>query len=872
MRSLRKRRTAWVVVVAPVVAALVGESVYAQSASGSSDGTTLNKVVVTGSRIKRSVGDSDSPIDVISGAELQKLGASNVVDALNQLLPSFNLPAVPGQDQSAIVRPPNLRGLNGDQTLVLVNGKRRHASAVVNANSSVNKGSQPVDLNTIPFSAIDHIEVLRDGAAAQYGSDAIAGVINIFLKTDDAGGELTSKVGGYDFKDGFTWQEGLNKGFKLGEKGYINLSGEYLDQRHTDRSLATLPQGGSFYYPLPNGDPDPREAGAAGQHRVVDGLPDVHTINLSYNAGLPIFGGAADLYSFATYTHRIGNGYENFRYANSSRDPTYCPDGVGGTPSNPYCQTFPDGFEPQEVIYEEDFSTTLGAKGKVLGWNWDASSTYGKDDASVSVINTINATIGPNSPTTLYDGSWINTELTNNLDISRAFDIGLKDPLSVAFGLEHRNNSYATKAGQPESYEYGPNDACLTDINAQYCSFLAPDGTTKRPNPGAQSYAGFRPSQSGHDYRDNFAGYFDLEGKPLPQWDLGIAGRFEHYDDFGNTRTGKISTRYAFTPHFAVRGTISNGFRAPTLGQSLYATSSTFFQNGQPFDIVTTPVGSDLARSFGATALQPEKSTNYSVGFVATPVKNLDVTIDAYRIYVRHRISETGYLGPDYQGGTDSTGTPVIDYLFPAGTNPQDLQYFGNLVDTRTQGLDIIANYRTNFHHYGLVRWTAQANWNQTTITGTAQNPSVFQQPLGPDGISVEQANPGFANVFDPTQQGYLTVATPRNKVIVGADYLKGPFKANLRVTRYGKVIDTTYSDAEQYLTPKAIVDLDLSYDINSLVTVGLGANNLLNTYPPETTDAYRAQNGTSGFGKYSPLSPYGYFGGFYYGRVVVHF
>ena len=823
----------------------------ASARSATSETDRLDEVVVTGSRVKRSVVQSSAPIDVVTGEELQATGAGTLGDALNLLLPSFNLPAVPGQDQSAIVRPANLRGLNADQMLVLVDGKRRHASAIVNANSSINKGSEPVDLNMIPFPAIDHIEVLRDGASAQYGSDAIAGVINIVLKHDDHGGQLASRNGIYDFKDGFTSQDGADGGFRLGEGGFAHLSGELFSQNFTNR--AGLAEG-PFYYPLPSGAADPREASAS-RNKVIDGLPLTRSLNLAYNAGLPL-GGSTQLYSFATFTARHGQGYENFRYANGNNDPPYD------------WSIYPDGFEPREAIHEIDFSTTLGIKGSDLyGWNWDLSSTYGKDDAAVLTEHTINATLGPDSPTSFYDGSWINAEFTNDLDVSRSFQVGLAGPLHVAAGAEYRNNAYAIKPGELGSYETGSYTSFCAPVATTDTSDPCYPDTTKHPSSGAQSYNGFSPERSGHAYRDNFAGYLDLEARALPRLDLGIAARYEHYSDFGDTRTGKFSVRYELTPALALRGTVNNGFRAPAVGQSLYATSSTFFQTindvSTAIDVITAPVASTEARALGATPLRPETSTNYSLGFVATPTRNLDITLDAYRIYVRHRILETGILSEQLDPGI---GTALQD----AGVDPStNVQYFTNAADTRTQGLDVIFNLRTHFGAWGLVRWIAEGNWNQTSITRIEPNP--------PQLADLSQTSPGF-QLFDAAQQGYLTVGTPRSKLIVGGTWLKGPLSANLHLVRYGHVVDSTKADSGIYEEIPAawIANVDLGWQLTRSLTLGAGANNLLDKYPPQTSLAFRGDYGPGsdyvGFQKYSGFSPYGYFGGFYYLRLSYRF
>ena len=827
-----------------LVAGLVPVGVQAQTSSSDDEATTLNTVVVTGSRLKRSAGDSTAPIDVIGEKELQQLGVATATEALNLLLPSFNLPAAAGQDQSAIVRAANLRGLNGDQTLVLVNGKRRHNSAVVNTYSNINRGSEPVDLDMIPISAIDHIEVLRDGASAQYGSDAIAGVINIILKKDASGGSLTTKSGLYGWKDGFTNQEGANIGYGLGNGGYINFAGDFFLQRHTNRSVDAE---GPFYYPLPNGDPDPREA-TTDKRKVVDGLPDTRKYSFSYNMGMPLSQGIS-LYSFSTYAMRHGVGYENFRWASNVtgyRDPSACPSGTGPS-SNPYCQPWPDGFEPNEVIDEVDFQSVVGIKGNdLLGWHWDLSSSYGKDDASISVTNSINSSLGAYSQREFYDGSWIFTQLTNNLDLTREFEIGLAKPLAISFGAEYRNESYTVKPGEYASY-------ASTDT-----AVITPSGDTAVPNAGAQSYSGFKPEDSGHDYRDNYAAYVDFETSPLPKWDVGIAGRYEYYNDAGNTTTGKLSTRYQLIKPLAIRGTISNGFRAPAVAQGLLSSSSTFFAYnatlGQVvgFDSALVQPDSAIGRALGAQPLKPETSTNYSIGLVATPTRNLDMTLDLYRIYVRNRIAITGFISEDAYPGVGAL-------IAAAGGNPDgSYQYFTNAISTRTQGLDFVANYRTHFGEYGMVRWTASGNWNQTTIQSVKANPSE---------VSAVATTP----LFDAPSQSYLTVATPRNKIMLGGTYLKGPFDVNLNFIRFGHVTDESSYPIVETVPARWITNLSASVRIREKFTVGIGADNLFNLYPPETSKAYRGDTGPgsgySGFGSHSAFSPYGYSGGFYYVR-----
>lgn len=814
--------------------------------------TSLDQVVVTGSRQKRSAGKSSSPVDVIGAAELQNLGASTATEALNLLLPSFNLPAAAGQDQSAIVRAANLRGLNGDQTLVLVNGKRRHASAVVQTYSNINRGSDPVDLDMIPMSAIDHIEVLRDGASAQYGSDAIAGVINIILKKDDEGGLVSTKEGVYGWKDGFTAQQGADAGFKVFGKGSLHIAGEIFSQQHTDRSANAE---GPFYYPLPNGQPDPREQ-TTNPDKVVDGLPDTKKASFSYNLTVPLSPGA-QFYSFSTYTARHGVGYENFRFPNNvtgNRNPSDCPSGTGPA-NNPYCQAYPDGFEPNEVIDENDYQVLGGLKGSdFFGWSWDLSSSYGQDDASVKTTRTLNASLGTGSPTSFYDGSWVIEQFTNNADFSHPFAIGLAAPLTVSVGAEYRVDTYTVKPGEPGSY-FGPGADRVFPGNP----------TPVTPASGAQSYSGFKPQDSGTDSRGSVAGYVDLETKPVKNWDVGIAGRFEHYDDFGNTTTGKLSTRYQIIQPLAIRGTVSNGFRAPAVAQGLLSSSSTFFAvdpatgKVRGFDSGLIRPDSPIARALGAEPLKPEKSTNYSAGLVFTPTRDLDVTLDLYRIYVRNRIGITGQISQANYNGVDAL-------VVAAGGAPGgSFQYFTNAINTRTQGADLIANYRTRFGAFGNVRWVAEANFNQTQI-----------QSIKPTPPQLQAVN---AQLFDVPSQSFLTVATPRSKIILGADWNRDVYNVGLHVIRFGHVEDYSAGGGIVETVPaRWITNASANVDITSAFNVGIGADNLFNLYPPETSAAYRGSSGPnsgsgySGFGKYSTFSPYGYSGGFYYARLSFKF
>jgi iron complex outermembrane receptor protein len=451
--------------------AAAAESSTVAEAAGTADAGGLDEVVVTGTReLNVKARDSVAPIDVIPASALVATGATDLRDALERTLPSLNRQSF-GGDLGNLTDSIQLRGLSPDHVLILINGKRRHTTASIYADSGPLQGSAPVDIDLIPISAIDHIEVLRDGAAAQYGSDAIAGVINIILKSADHGGDASVTAGEYYKRDGFTGDAGVDGGFALGEGGFLHLSADYLHHDHSVRS-----------------GPDSRTG-------VVDNLifgdPLINRSSLAYNAGKSFADNAIEAYSFATYAHRNAESYENYRLPNK-------------IPA-----IYPNGFSPQETISENDFSVTAGVKGNDLfGWHWDVASTYGSDNDHFGLVDSGNPTLFEltgSTPTTFDIASFKNTQWTNNLDLVRPFDIGLAAPFNVAFGAEYRRETYKVGAGQPESYIDG----------------------------GSQSFQGLAPVNAGSYSRSNYAGYIDLATNPVEHWQVELAGRYEHYTDFG---------------------------------------------------------------------------------------------------------------------------------------------------------------------------------------------------------------------------------------------------------------------------------------------------------------------------------------------------
>lgn len=820
---------------APLAAQASGEQPEAADATTDEPET----VIVTGSRgIQRSVAKSPTPIDVISATELEKTGKPGVLAALNSLVPSFNVPTRAGGGTSTVISTGGLRGLNPDQTLILVNGKRRHKTSLINAVSSLYNGSVPADLDMIPTSAVDHIEVLRDGAAAQYGSDAIAGVINIILKHGTSGGSASFTAGqNMDRSDGENYLAQLSYGMKLGEAGFADVFVNLKKQQASNRAVpiagcTTLGGSTCLYYRAGDTAIDTREASAERLVTKNYGAFPTRQMNLGYNAGYDI--GGVQVYSFGTYSQRNSQLDFTFRYPNNA----------ASLPN-----VYPDGFRPRLNISEEDLEFALGIKGALSGWNWDISSTYGSNRAGQYGSKTLNASLGPTSPHDVYVGTLKSTEWVNSLDITKGYAVGGGN-LQVSAGLQHRLETYAVMAGELASYQAGTYTYVV-------------NGRTIRPAPGAQAAAGFTPADAGRKKRNNIAAYVDLAYDPTPTTTIGLAGRFEHYDDpSGDTAIGKANFRQAITPWLALRGAVSSGFRAPALAQQIYASTTSQFRTLTDgtlnlLQIKTLPVGSPAAIALGATALKPETSTNFSAGFVLNPVHNLNVTVDGYQVSVKDRIAITSTL----------TGSAVSAILVANGLSPDiSAQYYTNAIDTRTRGIDVVATYRHKIADFATMSWNVGYNYNQTDITHIKANPSQLTA-LGSNFV-----------LFDRLSQSNLTTNLPRTKLFIGNLTNLGKFTINTRVVRYGKfdglanAVTTggvTSFSADRHFGAKWITDLEVGYDLTPKINLAVGGNNLFNVYPDYTTASFNATLGSS---QYPTTGGYGFTGGYYYGRVTVGF
>ncbi|MGI4959894.1 MAG: TonB-dependent receptor plug domain-containing protein [Janthinobacterium lividum] len=765
-------------------------------------------IIVTGTRsLNKKARDSTSPIDVISATTLRRSGQPNLGDQLVRTDPSINIAAM-GSDTAALTAAIQLRGLSGNEVLVLVDGKRRHTTANITADAGPEQGATPVDINMIPAAAIDHIEVLRDGAAAQYGSDAIAGVVNIILKKTDHGGSASAFSGANAYNgDGWQYQLDADKGASFGQDGYVHIGGQFY---HADHFVAQAVD----------------DRAAAGNFPAnsnkINGQPEETRETLSVEFGktlLPdLFGGVRG-YGLITYGHRHSEAYENYR------TPTKLP------------QIYPYGFSPLETNEENDYAATIGVKADdFFGFHADLSSTYGADQTNIGNKHTGNPNLYADgypeygyaigsTPTTVLAQSQTNAQWTNNADFTKPLTFMGKN-MTIAFGAEERSENYSLGAGSPASYLLG----------------------------GTQGFAGLLPANAGRFSRNVWAAYGDYDVHPLTHWDIDIAGRFEHYTDFGNTENGKISTRYDFTKWFALRGTISNGTRAPTLAEENYSSLNVSPTGASGI----LAVSSAAAQSIGAVPLKPERSTNASAGFVLEPMRNMSITADIYQINIRDRIvGAGGVTGTSAAKAIDLTGATL-----PEGIQLSDVSayYFANGASTRTQGIDINANYFTDFRQYGTVTWTAGLDLNRTRI-----------HHVGSDA---------FGNPFLTAQGiGYLTTASPRSKIILNAFWKIGKFDVNVRQTRYGQTTnDVTYEDQApadlQYSgsqfyefknTPRWLTDLEVGYQIAPRWHMAVGGNNLFNVRPRRLT-AETSYLGVAYYDTTSSQVPIT--GGFYYGRV----
>ena len=796
--------------------ALTAAPTFAQSAPDAQDEqNALDTVIVTGTRTTtRTVASSPSPIDVITPAALEATGTTELATALSRALPSLNFPRPAITDGTDAVRPAQLRGLAPDQVLVLVNGKRRHTTALINLNGSQGRGASPVDLNAIPIAAIQRVEVLRDGASAQYGSDAIAGVVNIVLKGSDSGGGVSLTGGQYSAGDGQQAQLSGDVGIKLGESGSLHLAAEARNQDQTDRARPYVLATGVTVRPATAPPP-----GVVVQRY---GDPEVEQYAFSANAEFTV-NDALTFYGFANASRRdaLSNGF--YRTALDTRN----------VPA-----IYPNGFLPQIRNIAEDRAFVVGLRGlTVLDWDVDLSYNYGNNDLSFGVENSLNRSLGAASPTDFDAGALEISQHVLNLDVNRGFDVSwLASPLNVAWGLEWRGEDFQQSAGELASYVNG--GVLIPPV------FPATVGT---PAPsGSQVFPGFRPADGGSFNRESYAAYLDLEANITDQFNVGFAVRSEEYSDFGSTTSGKLSARYDFTDKVALRGTLSTGFRAPSLQQQFFRSTATNFIGGVPFDIRTFRVNDAAAIALGAEQLKAEESKNASLGLVLQPVENLYVAIDAYRIDIDDRIMLS-----------ENLTSPAVRAYLNANVDPAlgGGRYFTNAIDTSTKGVDITGTYRWEIGEANL-DLTAGYNYNKTTVERIAPNPAALAA-IDPTAVRIGRV-----------EVGRLTVGAPRDKFQLGGIYNLGSWTFGANATRYGEFSvlfgnNPAITTRDKTFDPQWTLDLSGSYALGNW-DFTLGADNVLNDYPDEVLFA----NSTNGQLPYSASSPNGFNGAYVYGRI----
>lgn len=853
-------------------------------AEAQGDTAPQTTIVVTGTRrSNRTVADSPVPVDVVSAETLSHNGHTEINRALAAEVPSFNFPQPSITDGTDVIRPATLRGLGPDQTLVLINGKRRHTSALLNINGSVGRGTSAVDVNLIPTIALSRVEVLRDGAAAQYGSDAIAGVINFHLRSARNGGRASVTYGQYythvddietyagvvvgpgntpvaapdsnssfsvlqldytgkDRKrtDGQTLTLAATVGLPIGKEGFVDLAAEFQDRSDTNRTGADPRR----QFNLISGALDPRELTFDRfSHRYGD--PETEDWKVFANSVIPIGDAGTEVYGFASWNDRSGESAGFYRLANDARN----------TPS-----IYPQGFLPIIATDTDDYAGTIGVRGELMDWSWDLSAGYGKDKVDFTIKNSLNRSLGADSPTEFDSGGLRYSQSLFNLDVTR--DVALAARTTLAFGAEYRRETFDIRPGEPDSYING-----------------AP-GAVPPLAPGAQVFAGFQPIIGGvrvdekHD-RHNVSVYAEIDTDLTDSLGIQAAVRYEDYSDFGSDLNWKLSGRFEPIEGWALRASASTGFRAPSLQQQFYAAQATNNVNGVLLDAVTLPVDNPVAIALGATPLDAEQSMSFSAGIVISAIQNLNVTLDAYRVDIDDRIVVTDNLVAtrDALGNPSGNdpGRSIAEILNAAGfPTTNTARFFINGVDTRTKGLDLVATYRIPGFIGGRLNLTGGFNYNKTKIRNVLAAPGPIADI------------PGLV-LFGRQESLRLIKGQPETKINLSADFDRDWFGATIRATRYGEVLAAgadEFGDVE--LKAKTITDIELRANpFGYAVTFALGANNLFDVYPTNTprgagvdpvTGNPRNYPATNYVAPFSNYSPFGFNGRFLYGRVGVTF
>lgn len=758
-----QRSRLWLALAAASMSlSVAAPAVFAQDEAepAADEAKVLDQMTVLGSRrIGRSDTESPVPVDVITMQEVAERGAQfDLAQSLQFTVPSFFSTRQTGADGADLVDGAALRNLGSDQTLVLINGKRRHTTSLVNLFGARNRGNTGTDLNTIPVLAIDRVEVLRDGAAAQYGSDAIAGVMNIAMKKDK-GCETIVGYGEYSKGDGENQLYSGYCGVEVGDGGIFSVTGEFLDRNRSDRSE---PRG------------NPRTIG--------DSAVEQGTLNI--NSEIPLTD-SADLYFTA--------GIQNRRASSGA----FARDGVDDVPSRNSLAMYPDGFVPFINGDLEDRFATLGARGLVGEWNADLSATYGYNELFYDITNTLNASIAnfellnqrPAVSNTAFDaGGFSFRQFTTNLDFTRYFD-DLWGGTNIAFGGEYRDENYQIFAGEPGSY-----------IDAD-----GPGGG----NAGSQGFPGFQPGDETDANRDNYAAYVDVEITPTEQLTADFAVRFEDYSDFGSTVDGKVALAFKVNDDFTLRGSVSSGFRAPSLQQRFFSSTFTDFISGEPVDVLLAPNGGEIARAAGIPDLTEEESMSGTLGFTWRASDSLSFTLDAYQIDIDDRIVLSGRFNTD--------DPSIGDILADLGVG--EAQFFVNSIDTRTRGIDLTAAYDTTLWQGELTTYLG-FNYGETDVTAIHAPPAL----VGREDVLLSER-----------ERLFIENGAPESKGVLGFDWTREKWNANVKLIWFGEQTLGTFSGPpvpNQHYNAKASADVSLTYSYSEATKFTLGAANIFDTKP----------------------------------------
>ena len=860
------------------------QAAFAQETAAASDEAAASQsIVVIGTRrTDRTVADSASPIDVISAADLTTQPTANLLDSVRNLVPSFFVGQNSISDASTFVRAPSLRGLPGDQLLVMLNGKRYNRSALVQVynggDTGLSFGSQGPDISAIPAIAIKGLEVLRDGATAQYGSDAIAGVLNYGLR-DNAGFEMIGRYGQFYKGDGKSYQIAANGGLKS-DRGFINVSGEYNKDGRTSRGV-TRPIAARFaaenptlantlpFYPLPaqiwgNSPSEGWKAVVNAAYDVTDNSKVYAFANFAHSKAEQSFNFRSSYQGSSSFEYDDGTGAlktGTIGGRNFFQVPYYqteCPAGNPTCPAGGYVKDsnvfnltslYPGGFTPIFVGKTDEAYGTMGYKGKTDGgFTYDLSASLSRNQLDLSMYNSISPSFGKASQTSFEFGKLIQKEFDANLDLTYAVEAGLASPITFSGGAEFRRESYTATPGDFQSYGAGPY-AIPHDLYAETAAgsgvFTKLDEQTASYDPAASGYGGTAPTYAGTNSQKSYGIYVGAETDVTKQLTLGAAGRYEHYDSFGGRFVYKFNGIYHVTDELALRATVGSGFHAPTPGQNNAQVLTTNFLAGQSVQVGTFPVTSAVAQYFGSKNLKPEKSTNFGFGFVFQPTSALTLTVDAYQIKVTDRI----FISKSFV--VSAADIANLSELASVGVGG-NVQFFTNSLDIRTRGVDVVGSYRTDLGG-GKLNLTLAYNYNKNKVT-----------KWDPASISTAQR-------IDAQN------LAPKHRLNLQGNWTMGDFSIGAAGRYFGQWRTETDYPGQQFKA-KVTADMDVSYTFMDNFTLTLGGNNIFNTKPDRvkasTSNPIYTLTNSTGDGQIYPRNggPFGFNGGFWYIRARVKF